>query len=93
MNRILDPDLRSDKPQRGAPDKEQALAPIRLPALVPIAKSKEHFGWSRATSYRLAAAGALRLLKVGAATYVQSESALAYIATLAPMVPKAAHDR
>lgn len=50
-----------------------------LPALIPIARSKPLLGWSRATSYRLAAQGAIQVVRVGRAAFVTAESAAAYI--------------
>lgn len=39
--------------------------PSPRPALVPVRRSKEVYGWSTSTTYRLAAAGKLKLVKVG----------------------------
>lgn len=63
-----------------------------FPALVPIGRSKAAFGWSRSTSYRLAEAGKITLRKVGAGTYVQSDSALAFIADAPQMVSRSAEE-
>ena len=60
-----------------------------LPALVPIGRSKPAFGWSRSTSYRLAAAGKLRVRKIGSGSYVETASALELI-DAAPLVQPAA---
>ena len=53
----------------------------------------ETYGGSRSTAYRLAAAGKLRLVKRGARTLVDVDSADAHAASLpewAPAAPKAA---
>jgi hypothetical protein len=59
-----------------------------LPALVPVGRSKPAFGWSRSTSYRLAAAGKLRIRKIGAGAYVETTSALELIKASPLVQPK-----
>ncbi len=57
------------------------------PALVPLPQGPSVFGWSRSTTYRFAADGHITLKKVGSRTYIVSETALAYIASLPVMTP------
>ncbi len=73
-----------------APDTGSASRP-RLPdlaRLVPMPNAQRTFGPSRASFYRAAAAGSVRLVKVGRATFVESESALAWLASLPAITPK-----
>lgn len=63
------------------------------PRLMPLRQWCETYGGSRSTAYRLAAAGKLRLVKRGARTLVDAESADAHAASLpewVPATPKAA---
>ena len=61
-----------------------------LPRLVPLPDAQRTFGPSRATWYRAAAAGQVRMLKVGRATFLETESVLHYLANLPTITPKAA---
>ena len=61
-----------------------------LPRLVPLPDAQRTFGPSRATWYRAAAAGQVRMLKVGRATFLETESVLTYLANLPTITPKAA---
>ena len=58
-------------------------------ALVPLTQSAVVFGLSRSTTYRAAADGRITLKKIGARTYIVSDTALAYIASLPTMQPAA----
>lgn len=62
------------------------------PALVPLPQSQAVFGLSRSTTYRAAAEGLITLRKIGSRTYIVSETALAYINALPPMVPNFGRD-
>jgi hypothetical protein len=90
MTRSLNSAQRTEAPRPEAADKTTTPARIALPALIPITKSAEFLGWSRATSYRLAAEGKLRLRKIGAATFVESASAVAHIEHAPTLVPRSA---
>lgn len=59
-----------------------------LPALVPVGRSKSAFGWSRSTSYRLAASGKIKIRKIGAGSYVETASALDLIEEAPLVQPK-----
>lgn len=60
------------------------MSPPRYPEPVTatIPRAAELFGWSRTTFYRLAAAGRIRMIKVGARTLVDCASVRAFLATL-----------
>lgn len=77
-----------------APDAGSALAGrTRLPALprlVPLPDAQRTFGPSRATFYRVAAAGQVRLVKIGRGTFLETETVLAWLASLPTLTPKAA---
>jgi len=51
---------------------------------LPLPKAPAVFGISRSRLYRLAAAGQIRLLKLGSRSLVDCESVRRYIATLPP---------
>ena len=53
-----------------------------LPRLVPVHDGQRVFGPSRATWYRAAAAGQIRMVKLGRASYLDTESVLAFLAAL-----------
>lgn len=55
------------------------------PEFIPLPRSVEVFGVSRSGHYRLAAAGRIRLLKLGARTLVDAGSVRAFLATLPPV--------
>lgn len=59
------------------------------PALVPLPQGPAVFGLSRSTTYRAAAEGLITLRKIGSRTYIVTETALAYIANLPVMTPRA----
>jgi len=61
-----------------------------LPRLVALKNGSKVFGPSRATWYRAAASGQVRLVKVGRATFLDTESVLAFLANLPTITPKAA---
>ncbi|WP_201306114.1 helix-turn-helix transcriptional regulator [Roseomonas harenae] len=50
------------------------------PEAVPLPRMREHFGISRSTVYRLAAAGQIRLIKLGRTTLVDATSVRAFLA-------------
>jgi len=52
------------------------------PAAVPMPKAPAAFGLSRSAIYRAAAEGKIILRKLGASTLVDTESALAFLASL-----------
>ena len=55
---------------------------IVLPISVPLARAPEVYGISRSSLYRLAAAGRIRLLKVGSTTLVDGLSMHELLASL-----------
>ena len=61
-----------------------------LPRMVPMFRAAATFGLSRSTLYRAANAGDIRLVKLGRSTLVDSESVLAWLASLPAITPKAA---
>jgi len=56
--------------------------PIAYPEMVPLPKAPAIFGLSRSALYRLAAAGRVRMLKVGSRTLVDAHSVREFLATL-----------
>lgn len=79
----------TDAPDTGSATASHPSLPA-LPRLVPLPSAQRTFGPSRATFYRAAAAGQVRLVKVGRGTFVETESALAWLASLPSVTPKAA---
>lgn len=63
------------------------------PRLAPLNWWTETYGGSRATAYRYAAAGRLRLVKMGARTMVDVASAEALAAALPEMKPQRGRPR
>jgi hypothetical protein len=61
-----------------------------LPRLVPLSDGQRVFGPSRATWYRAAKAGQIRMVKVGRATFLDTESVLAFLANLPAVTLQAA---
>lgn len=61
-----------------------------LPRLVRMSKGYPTFGLSRATLQRAAAAGEIRLVKVGSGTFLETETVLAWLDRLPTITPKAA---
>lgn len=59
-----------------------------LPRLVPLPSAQRIFGPSRATFYRAAAAGQVRMLKIGRATFLETETVLAWLARLPAIAPR-----
>ena len=55
---------------------------IDLPRLVPLPDAQRAFGPSRSTFYRLGREGKLRLVKLGKGTFVDTDSALKFFASL-----------
>lgn len=53
-----------------------------LPPLVPVRDSKRVFGWCRSRTYELAAQGSIRLRKIGKSSFIETASALDFIANL-----------
>jgi len=58
------------------------IPPIACPEMVPLPKAPAIFGLSRSALYRLAAAGRVRMLKVGSRTLVDAHSVREFLATL-----------
>ena len=79
----------TDAPDTGSATASRPRLPT-LPRLVPMPDVQATFGPSRASFYRAAAGGSVRLVKLGRATFVESESALAWLASLPAITPKAA---
>ena len=52
------------------------------PEVVPLARAPAIFGVSRSGLYRLAAAGSIKMIKVGSRTLVDAHSVRAFLATL-----------
>ena len=61
-----------------------------LPRLVPLPDAQRTFGPSRATWYRAAAAGQVRMVKLGRATFLETASVLNFLDNLPTITPKAA---
>ncbi len=70
--------------------KSQGARPrlAKLPRLVSMADCQDLFGPSRSTWYRAAAAGQIRLVKLGRATFLDTESVLAFLDSLPAVVVK-----
>ena len=67
----------------------QQMTPQKtVPKLVRLPDVPTTYGWSRSHTYREAAKGNLRLVKVGKGTFLDSDSAAAYLASLPAMTPK-----
>ena len=65
----------------------ESLPAARRPRLAPLKWWCDNYGGSRSTAYRLAAEKKLRLVKMGARTMVDVDSAEAHAASLPEMVP------
>ena len=58
--------------------------------MVPLPRAPAIFGLSRSNLYRLAAAGSIRMVKIGARTLVDAGSVRQFLATLPEVQPR--HD-
>ena len=80
-------------PSRSAQDKADDMIPSNStfrepPILAPLPQGPALFGLSRSAIYRAAAAGQIRLVKQGRRTYIDSQTALLYIASLPIFTPR-----
>ena len=66
------------------------MPPERLPVKVPMTRAPETFGTSRSAIYRAAAAGHIKLSKLGKTTLVDTASMLAFLDGLPALNPKQA---
>ena len=57
---------------------------------MPLPDAQRTFGPSRATWYRAAAAGQVRMVKLGRATFLETASVLNFLDNLPTITPKAA---
>lgn len=79
----------TDAPDTGSATASHPSLPT-LPRLVRMSNGQRTFGPSRATLQRAAAAGEIRLLKVGSGSFLETASVLSWMARLPTAASKAA---
>jgi excisionase family DNA binding protein len=63
------------------------------PEAFPLPRMRDHFGISRSTAYRLAAAGKIRLIKLGRTTLVDASSVRRFLAAQPTALIRGEHSK